>query len=464
MAKEIFISYSRKDFDKVKAIKDEIDHELGLDCWMDLDGIESGDQFEDVIISAINAHDTMLFMLSYNSMNSQFALDELNFAKMKGKRVVLLFIEPCQMTDKFCFKYSKYDTIDWNDPLQHKKLISNLHKWFSNNVQHGNPTQEVTHDQPTNEPREITRSDPRFDPRLEMEGDIYTVDVRGTTFNMIRVDGGVMEIGATLEQRDFAEKNEYPAHRIDCQTFYMSQFPITQDLWETVMGYNNAKFKGKEEKLSADLEELKSTLGVDTLTTAALLALPAGLLMSAGLAFGVSKAKKWIAEHMGDENARFGSVKGHYPIENITHEEALEFVRRLSQMTNLRFSLPTEDEWEYAARGGRKSRGFIYAGSNSIDEVAWYRNNANDMTHPVGEKKPNELGLYDMCGNVWEWTETPAHSYGLKIEVGGDVYIRRGGSWWHEARNCRVSRRNPTSRMKKTSGLGLRVVIRTNIR
>ena len=86
------------------------------------------------------------------------------------------------------------------------------------------------------------------------------------------------------------------------------------------------------------------------------------------------------------------------------------------------------------------------------------------MTHPVGEKKPNELGLYDMCGNVWEWTETPAHSYGLKIEVGGDVYIRRGGSWWHEARNCRVSRRNPTSRMKKTSGLGLRVVIRTNIR
>ncbi len=142
MAKEIFISYSRKDFDKVKAIKDEIDRELGIDCWMDLDGIESGEQFEDVIISAIIAHDTMLFMLSPNSMESEYALDELNFAKRKGKRIVLLFVEPCQMTDKFCFKYSKYDTIEWNDPLQHDKLMGNLHKWFPNSTRRENTIPE----------------------------------------------------------------------------------------------------------------------------------------------------------------------------------------------------------------------------------------------------------------------------------------------------------------------------------
>ncbi len=142
MAKEIFLSYSRKDFDKVKAIKDELDRELGIDCWMDLDGIESGEQFEDVIISAIKAHDTMLFMLSPNSMESEYALDELNFAKRKGKRIVLLFVEPCQMTDKFCFKYSKYDTIDWNNTLQHDKLMGNLHKWFPNSTRRENTIPE----------------------------------------------------------------------------------------------------------------------------------------------------------------------------------------------------------------------------------------------------------------------------------------------------------------------------------
>ena len=130
MAKEIFISYSRKDFDKVKALKDELDRELDINCWMDLDGIESGDQFETKIIDAINSHRFFLFMLSPNSMASEFALDELAFAKEKGKRVILIYITPCQMTDTFAFKYKKYDIIDWNDSLQHDKLIRNLRKWL----------------------------------------------------------------------------------------------------------------------------------------------------------------------------------------------------------------------------------------------------------------------------------------------------------------------------------------------
>ena len=135
MAKEIFISYSRKDFDKVKAIKDEIDHELGINCWMDLDGIESGEEFMSKIIAAINSHDTFLFMLSQNSMQSEWALDELSFAKRKKKRVILVYIEPCEMSDEFYFSYHKYDSIDWANSLQHNKLIDNLHKWFGEQQQ-----------------------------------------------------------------------------------------------------------------------------------------------------------------------------------------------------------------------------------------------------------------------------------------------------------------------------------------
>ena len=130
MAKEIFISYSRKDFDKVKAIKDEIDRELGIDCWFDVNGIESGEQFRDVIISAISNHNTVLFMLSTNSMQSEWALDELNFAKYKEKRIVLVYLEECKMTDNFYINYHKYDSILWNDPIQHDKLIRDLRTWF----------------------------------------------------------------------------------------------------------------------------------------------------------------------------------------------------------------------------------------------------------------------------------------------------------------------------------------------
>ena len=133
MAKErcdVFISYSRKDLELVKKIKAEIDRLVGIDCWMDLDGIESGEQFEDVIINAICKCDTILFMMSANSMQSEWALDELDFAKHEKKRIVLVGIDNTEMSGKFYFRYHKYDTITWNDISQHNKLIKDLTKWL----------------------------------------------------------------------------------------------------------------------------------------------------------------------------------------------------------------------------------------------------------------------------------------------------------------------------------------------
>ena len=130
MANEVFISYSRKDYEKVKAVKDEIDRLVGIDCWMDLNGIESGDWFKKVIISAINRHKTLLFMLTPQSMNSPFAMKELGFAASKGKRIVLVDLEHTQMNDDFLFDYSDKDIIHWNNQLEHDKLINNLKAWF----------------------------------------------------------------------------------------------------------------------------------------------------------------------------------------------------------------------------------------------------------------------------------------------------------------------------------------------
>lgn len=264
----------------------------------------------------------------------------------------------------------------------------------------------------------------------QISGDTYVVTLGNIRFKMIRVEGGSLEIGATKEQEDCAEKNEYPAHTITLPPFYIAQFPVTQNIWELVMGYNKSYFKSKEEKLSSSQKTI-----------------PHGVWLTMDVLLGM------FANNLDSD-------KGHFPIENVTLDEAKEFVRRLSKMTNIHFSLPSEEEWEYAARGGQKSKHYRFAGSDNIEDIAWYRDNANQSTHPVGEKLPNELGIFDMCGNVWEWTETTAHSYAIDVKPEGNCYIRRGGSWWHEEKNCRVSRRYASDHSKKTSGLGLRLVIR----
>lgn len=129
---DIFISYSRHDVIRVTQIKNELERETQSSCWMDLDGIESGEQFVNVIISAINRCNTVLFMMSEHSMNSEWALDELDFAKKKKKRVVLVAIEDVEITDIFYFQYHKYDQIEWNNQHQREKLIRDVKKWIEN--------------------------------------------------------------------------------------------------------------------------------------------------------------------------------------------------------------------------------------------------------------------------------------------------------------------------------------------
>lgn len=223
-----------------------------------------------------------------------------------------------------------------------------------------------------------------------------TFTVNGESFEMNFVEGGTFTMGGTNEQGDDCENNEKPAHEETLSSFYIGRYEVTQKLWEAVLGSNL--------------------------------------------------------------NSSYNSNCKDCPVEQVSWKDAQVFITKLSLLTGKTFRLPTEIEWEYAARGGNRSKGYKYSGSNNIDEVAWYIENYQNSksgkmgtTHPAGMKKPNELGLYDLSGNVWEWCEDwytkEYHHNGKAVHPewpfkGTPRFFRRiirGGSWGGSAKGCRVS-------------------------
>ena len=166
---------------------------------------------------------------------------------------------------------------------------------------------------------------------------------------------------------------------------------------------------------------------------------------------------------MGKNPSRF---KGdNLPVEYVSWDDCQEFIIKLNNITGKKFRLPTEAEWEYAARGGKKSRGYQYSGSNNPSDVAWYKDNSRSKAHVVGSKQANELGIYDMSGNVREWCQDRNGSYSGSAQVNPtgatneSNRVYRGGSWYCEAWNCRSSYRFYDTPNSRISGLGLRLVL-----
>lgn len=214
-----------------------------------------------------------------------------------------------------------------------------------------------------------------------------TFTVNGVSFKMIRVEGGAFNMGATLEQSKYSVYDEQPVHKVTVSCFYIGETQVTQALWMAIMGSNPSY-------------------------------------------------------HIDDND----SNRSQLPVEQVSWNDCQEFIRRLSLLTNKKFRLPTEAEWEYAARGGNKSAGFTYAGSNSIKDVAWHK---GYETHPVGMKESNELGIYDMSGNVFEWCQDwhrdkyydDSPSDNPTGPESGSCRECRGGSYRVSSGDCRVSAR-----------------------
>jgi formylglycine-generating enzyme required for sulfatase activity len=238
---------------------------------------------------------------------------------------------------------------------------------------------------------------------LRREGEDRLVTVGSVTFTMIPVKGGTFQMGATKEQTGEARKDEKPVHTVTLDNFQIGETEVSQALWREVMGSNPSTYKGND-----------------------------------------------------------------LPVTNITWEDCQEFIKKLNERTGKQFRLPTEAEWEFAARGGTASKGYMFSGSDEVRSVAWHNRDSNRDRHngpyAIKSKDPNELGIYDMSGNVNEWCQDWFGDYTADPQTNpqgpatGKEHVYRGGSWWYYGMSCRVSRRN--SGVKDVRGvIGLRLAM-----
>lgn len=226
------------------------------------------------------------------------------------------------------------------------------------------------------------------------------IDPDLTTYNMVLVEGGTFTMGCTGEQGDDCWDDEKPAHSVTLSDFYIGKYEVTQKEWTDIMGQNPSDF--------SDCDQC--------------------------------------------------------PVEEVSWEDIQEFLAKLNKKTGNNFRLPTEAEWEYAARGGNQSGNTKYAGSNEITLVAWwFEVNTDHRTHPVGGKAPNELGIYDMSGNVGEWcsdwfgdyiSDAQSNPQGPSSGLGR---VFRGGSWGSFDWGCRVSDRYYFLPFTRTFSTGFRL-------
>ena len=249
-------------------------------------------------------------------------------------------------------------------------------------------------------------------------GETKTYTANGVSFTMIVVEGGTFQMGATSEQGSDAYDSEKPAHQVTVSSFSIGQTEVTQALWYAVMG---------QKPTTDGYYQWSSTFG------------------------------------LGDNR----------PAYYVSWNDCQEFITKLNQITGQQFRLPTEAEWEFAARGGNKSNGYKYSGSNTVGDVAWYwdnipsqtRGNSGYGTQPVATKQANELEIYDMSGNVWEWCSDWYGSYSSNVQTdpkgpaSGSDRVFRGGCWNGNAGGCRVSSRDDITPGLRGIYLGLRLAL-----
>jgi formylglycine-generating enzyme required for sulfatase activity len=216
---------------------------------------------------------------------------------------------------------------------------------------------------------------------------------------MVFIQGGNFMMGSDSEKHERWEPLKPKQRQVTVGDYYLSKYEVTQAFWEDVMGFNPSHFSGCI----------------------------------------------------------------NCPVENVSWNEIQKFLKKLNQMTGKKYRLPTEAEWEYAARGGKNGKGYKYAGANELEKIAWHTDNSVKKTHPVGKLQPNELGIYDMSGNVWEWCSDAFDANDFSVNeaelTSGTYRVLRGGCWSTDADYSGVAYRNAAHLATSDTVCGFRLVL-----
>ncbi|MCC6463309.1 MAG: SUMF1/EgtB/PvdO family nonheme iron enzyme [Saprospiraceae bacterium] len=360
-----FIIYSRQD-DSYK--NDLLKHLTGtlvetghLEVWQDGE-ILPGEDWKGKIDKQLETADLFLVLLSIDSLNSDFIKNtELKKALERKGRIVPILVRSCSWQIHPVFK-----------GLQ--GLPKNMKPVSSFSERDEAWTEVVGHLHELVETIWAESESPPSNSAISL--------VRPDLPDMILVKGGTFIMGSPKTEADRGA--DETQNEVTLSDFAIGKYPVTQQLWQEIMGNNPSHFKGLD-----------------------------------------------------------------LPVEMVSWDDVQDFLQKLNaRYPGLGYRLPTEAEWEYAARGGSQSKGFIYAGSNKLDEVGWCAANSGFKTQPVGQKKPNELGLHDMSGNVWEWCADWYGPYPSDPQTNpqgpesGTNRVLRGGSWDFNPLHCRVACRS----------------------
>ena len=472
----VFISYSRHDYvdnhgevipgNCISEILNALE-KSGISYWIDKKGIYSGDEFKELLTTAIEQAQVFLFVSSESSNKSQWTAKEINVAVYEKKKIIPILIDDAKYNSSVKLDLVGLDFINYksNPALALRELVKSIKKTLG------------TSDVDVKKVKEEIQA-------LEKEGNaLYAKEKRlydeiaskkrllGEGNKTCPVCGEVAEVNSLYCPRCGWAYIPFSTQKLD-----EKRLDTAKRVWTSSITNNKGYEAPVSHELPAPIKEL-----IDNMVKVEGGSFTMGGTKEQGdEAFCDEKPphkvtlstyhlgrypitqEQWKAV-MGNNPSYFQGER--HPVEMVSWDDCQEFVKKLKEMTGMRFRLPTEAEWEYAARGGNRGKGYKYSGGNLLQQIAWYNENSGGTSHEVGKKSPNELGIYDMSGNIWEWVQDWKGDFSEEEMTNptgpeaGDEKVCRGGGWNREHDRCRVSYRGDDLPDLQYCSLGLRIAL-----
>lgn len=448
---DVFISYSRKDYvdehnvvipgNEVSKIKEALT-KARITFWFDEEGMYIGDKFTEKIVESIENSRLFLFISSKNACESPWTSKEIACADEFGKFILPVRIDMTPYNKKIMFRIADLNFIDYgNDPEKGRREVIRSIKVHLKEIK-VKEEESLADEKRRKEELELQRKrqeeeKKRQEKILKTETEIAALESQRTERQKVVL---LKEQELKIAQVDLKDcENKIEKQQKKLQELRGSQISKQKRLGEGA--------KAKEKVFAVDDVEFK------------MIRVEGGSMGTYYMGETQVTQALWQAV-LENKPSHFDGFN--YPVECVSWNDICGkdgngidpncFLYKLNQKTGKNFRLPTEAEWEYAAKGGNRSKSYTYAGSDDIDKVAWYDGSSKNSTHPVKQLSPNELGFYDMSGNLWEWCEDLYEAFSSRR-------VLRGGSWRSSARDCRVMKQYSSGPDNRRDNFGFRLVL-----